>query len=279
MTFSRVALALLLMLAACSSSHHADPDAKLPYGIYYQGDGPFPRVSEEEFPSRLAEVQAREDERCCQRAELPSRGVYDSVFASLEESFSANSIDPASGARFDPAAAAACIARREARDCPTSKQVSIAEDACNFVYKRGERRIGEPCSADWDCAAPAHDARVGCQAYSRSDSVCTLYSALGEGADCSDPDPDKQCSWGLWCDPERSKCVRPARLGEPCLTGPSLGDTCERGAVCDRRNTKRCVKPKTVGAACSELEECEWLACVDGSCREPWISISICPTR
>ena len=35
------------------------------------------------------------------------------------------------------------------------------------------------------------------------------------------------------------------------------------------RAQKRCVTPVPVGGACSELEQCEELACIDGTCREP----------
>ena len=73
--------------------------------------------------------------------------------------------------------------------------------------------------------------------------------------------------------------MKPAELGEPCITGSTWVDTCAVGAVCDGTGTQRCVAPKPVGTECEAPEECEALACVDGRCREPLFVIPLCERK
>jgi hypothetical protein len=54
------------------------------------------------------------------------------------------------------------------------------------------------------------------------------------------------------------------------------GDTCDKGSVCDRAGSHRCVESKAVGSACESLDECEMYACSDGVCAQPVWGLTGC---
>jgi hypothetical protein len=189
--------------------------------------------------------------------------------------------DRSSGAEFNPAAGGACVEQTRNQSCDPGKGPLHALDACGKVYQGGQRKAGEVCSSTWDCAPidePNAYANCWWSDASKTQSVCGKLRIRKLGESCAEVSPGLQdyCEPGLFCDDATQLCVAPAKLGETCITGTNWGDTCAAGAVCDRTNTKTCVLPKPVGAACSAPEECEYLACIGGQCREPLWYVSIC---
>jgi hypothetical protein len=275
-------LFVLSMWTACASSHRGhrgESDRSDPGGdVYYEGGGPFPAVSEQTYAAQTAEVLAVEPEHCCEQVGLGAREDTDDYLAELMPRLAPP--DPASGAEFNPAAAAACLALTKERGCSLLKDVSARPDACRAVYAGGKRKPGERCRSEWDCAAQGPSGSHGSCLWAQGESQGTCVSArtLQEGERCDSEVRNEltSCDPALLCNDRSGLCVRRARLGETCLTGVIWGDTCESGAVCDRRGTKRCVKPKAVGEPCEALEECDGLACVAGTCREPLATVTLC---
>lgn len=245
-------------------------------GIFYEGAGPYPAIEEARYEEALSHAQADADTRCCERLGLSLSGSGGWVLLPVPAR--------ASGARFQAAAAAACVAETARQECGLAKDAFTAPEACAHAYAHGRRKRGERCFVAWECAdADAPDSYTSCSASLGvegvwHEGVCHEVRLAKEGEDCSPADlPDRaECDWPLICDLEQNVCVQRPGLGEACLTGPVWGDTCGQGAVCDRKQSKRCVSPRAIGEPCRELEECENLACVDGTCRDPLLTPAVC---
>jgi hypothetical protein len=249
-TFWFVAATALL---ACGKDHHARSNVSEPEP-----------VSESDFPQRWQEARHSADQRCCEQAGLTLTESHEEPFGEALAS-------------FDSAAAAACLAALEKAPCHLQKEAYAPVSSCQQVYA-GTRALGDACFTPWDCAAnETQGGYTSCAlALGQVEGVCVRRQRRAEGESCAREKERVECNWPLLCDEETEVCVKRPKLGEPCMTGASWGDTCAQGSVCDRMGTKRCVKPKPVGKPCETLEECEDLACVDGLCREPLDVVPIC---
>jgi hypothetical protein len=260
-------------LLACSS----DPGRAASYqdaSVYYYDAGPYPLVDEAMFARAMADARDERDGRCCAQLDLvlTSNSVPEPV------------PDPGSGVRFDPAAAAACVAETARAACELEKATSAAPEACRHVYEGGRRAQGEPCLSNWECSPGDTPGAHGNCSVSLGkggvwqQGVCYEFRAAEEGEDCSPADSLNmvECKWPLICSPETNVCVQRPTLGQTCITGSAWGDTCGPGSVCDRQQSDRCVMPKAIGEVCSALEECESLACIGGRCRAPLFVAPLC---
>jgi hypothetical protein len=95
-------------------------------------------------------------------------------------------------------------------------------------------------------------------------------TVVGKGEHCGNTDTAHadECAAPLLCD-DSNHCAVLAARGEHCITGTTWGDTCAPRSVCDRNGTHTCIAATPVGQACTSVEACEALSCIDGLCREP----------
>jgi hypothetical protein len=227
-------------------------------------------IPEGDYAGVLVEAQVALADRCCARAGLGAARVPDTHTGSH-----GLVPDRAAVAQYDARAAAACVAEISEGECPSPKAPLNAPSACDDVYARGDRQLGEHCQMHYECAQALGE-QTGCEATVRREGiqrVCMAYEWAGEGESCfaAASNTVRLCEGELLCDDERGVCVRRGARGEPCLTGLNWGDTCAAGSVCDRLGSRRCVAPIPVGQPCGPGidGECEALACVGGVCREP----------
>jgi hypothetical protein len=221
-------------------------------------------IAYEDFVEQREQLEASLSRRCCERIGATLAEGYAEAFR--------REVPAELAARYDERAGAACIAELRARDCTHVKELD-GLGACAEIYRRGSRALGEACTTDFDCAQDDEPTACVVSAVTRDgiERACKRYVEVEEGEACEGADPEelRACAPSLWCHPDRSVCVAPAERREPCITGPEWGDTCAVGSVCDRADSGRCVEPRAVGSPCSELEQCEGLACWGGRCREP----------
>jgi len=242
-----------------------------------------PPLTEASYVTRYVEAETDFTQGCCMQNGYA--GLADDFAASVERGLDEDAPLPEAGARFDPEAAAECLAWLGNRDCSELlKQPHRVRLGCDRVYTRGHRRLGETCRSTFDCAlsngqpTSCEVTRVTRDGFEYS---CARYVEVGEGESCTSDDPmtARYCVSGLLCDERLGVCVHLAARGEPCMTGPTWGDTCEVGSVCDWDGTQRCVEPTPVGAACAPGGNlCEGAVCRAGTCREPlfWTSSWYC---
>jgi hypothetical protein len=245
-----------------------------------QGE-PAEPIQEGDYKARRADAEHSQADRCCEEAGAIgiADGYRDAVMRGVEEDRPMGD----SGARYDPQAAGECVAAIEASACRNIKDVHADATlaACGRIYTRGNRTLGQSCKQWADCAESTEGEMTCSVAEVTQEGLvyeCMLFVRLREGDDCVSGDRrvDVECELPLLCDEVIGRCVSPAERGAPCLTGPSWGDTCAEGSVCDRTGSKRCVEPIPVGDACEDGELCEGLACADGVCRTPTEYISWC---
>jgi hypothetical protein len=252
---ARWLLAAVPLFLACGKDHHA------------QGAS----VSAAEFPERMGVAMSSWDQRCCEQAGL----TVD------DQSARYAAVWHAEGAhrKFDAAAAGKCLDALETSSCLSQKSATALPEPCRKAIV-GTIALGEACATSLDCAPSGRTDRYNiCIGGPKgAPSVCTRVDRRSAGQSCGQPVDEvwSECTPPLLCDTEREICVRRAKLGEPCLTGPLWGDTCDVGLVCDRNGSKRCVKPTPVGGPCTSVDECENLACVEGVCREPLFIVPLC---
>ena len=237
-------------------------------------DEPIDPIAEANYVGRRVDAEESRAERCCEEAGAIgiADGYWDAVTRGLEES---RPMDD-SGAHYDPQAAGECVAALEASPCRHAKDTGRDEGlaACARIYTRGHRTLRQSCKQFYDCAESTEgETTCGIAEVTTEGFLyeCKLLERLGEGDVCVNDDPhmELECELPLLCDPVSERCVAPAERGEPCITGPTWGDTCAMGSLCDRTDSMRCVEPIAVGDACEDGELCEGLACGDGACRAP----------
>lgn len=226
-------------------------------------------IDESHFAAAYAAAACRTFAPCC--------AVYGETPASDCEARQRDAIQAnlaravAVGAEYDSFAAARCVddLGTVLASCPTYKTATYPE-SCSAIFTHKPTPAGAPCSSPWECADDGAIRRTCWTSVSGDTKTwCGDAPALTAGERCVDA-ADDRCEWPLLCDSTGSGTCRPlAQLGEPCLTGPSWGDTCAAGAVCDRLGSKTCVAAKKTGEACERLEECEGLRCGNGRCAPP----------
>ncbi len=268
-------LLLALGLQACSedATRISDAGARMYPDASGDGGGSYALIEEEDYPQALSDAIAKRYERCCLQAGLTFTASWPPIVAP----------DPSAGARYDREAGSLCVAEIAREACSLQKDPGPPRSAaCASVWTGGSRAIGAPCKTHWECApSPRAGGIVDCSVYLTADGLsddgtCYELTFLADGESCTGIYTDPRCVYPSLCHPEQKRCVKPAALGEPCPTSPQLADTCEHGAVCDRRGTKRCVAPTPVGSACEAVEQCESLACRGGICREPLEAVPVC---
>jgi hypothetical protein len=226
-------------------------------------------LTAEAFPATLVRAECEQLERCCVQAgyAAATQDCTDAPDPSLLQAFTG----PAE--RFDAHAAASCLRELAQGECPRQKHARLSRpQACNEAYLPGGAARGEACERTSDCRAVAGEVSYCAADWTEGGTSrrCVRSLEVGEGEACTDPDPlvQRRCALGLLCD-DSAHCVRPARLGDTCLTGPIWGDTCAAGSVCDRTDTRTCVAAVAQGEACAVPEDCEGLLCSDGVCGPP----------
>jgi hypothetical protein len=251
------------LIVGCSAQSYEPPDAAA---------GPYPTVLESDFRRELSRAQVSQLDRCCERIGMTT---------TFEVSDGMPLTAAGSGARYDPAAAAACVAERSALPCRLAKEPAPRIVACTEVYHGGQLQPGEECALDWDCAQREAEP-IACVAMfeaGRVHRVCRpATEPIVEGDPCAPESAAAfRCEPPLICN-DADVCVMP-KLGDPCVVGAQFADTCPTGLVCDRSNTQRCIEPVPVGGRCDAPEECEGLACRDGVCLEPVFGVETCISR
>lgn len=223
-----------------------------------------------DFATDLAEAEQARFTRCCESIGLD--GPAEPVEQPLP--------DPRSGSHFDAAAAEKCVEQTKFLPCELQKELHPIAPACRSVFSRGHRRIGDPCTSEFECAQPTGKTTACIEHLVGKKPVhlCTLVREASEGDPCVSDTTDEwiDCPSPLICDLKANLCSAPAKLGDPCLTDPQYGDTCEIGAVCDRADTHECIRPTTVGRACSKVDDCEALACESEVCVKPLFAVPHC---
>jgi len=268
--------------AGCSRTHGAQPEPDA--GAFTSQAGSPAPIAEAGYMRSLAETECGLFTRCCEQAGLAAPG--DSCAQGLEAVLAPHSPDAATGARYDPDAAARCIAELARAGCGSAKGVRDLPSACDATYVRGRLQPGERCQSDYECAPDDAGRTTTCSLELKADEwqqVCRIIELRAEGEPCtevaSEPHVWVTCDASSFCDEARGVCVGRAEPGEACLTGPSYGDTCAPGSVCDREGSARCVAPAAVGHACEPQHNlCEAGACIAGKCRLPlaWLAPGSC---
>lgn len=212
-------------------------------------------VAEVDFPAAMAHAVCDGLDACCRLA-----GFADSIAECFDREFEAFATNAEAarlgGAKYDAAAAAACVAmsRERTSACLSSKQASLFVEPCLRAYQGGTVEIGGECTTLWACASPP-DEMATCLA-----GACVGVDFPGDGDSCY---VMALCEPGLFC---RVNTCRPlVPLGEPCVWGAD-GDYCEAGATCDHLGTGRCVAAKAAGEPCTSKYECEEYSCLNGHC-------------
>ena len=247
-------------------------------------DGPpeLDPIPEDEFEAAMARARCAYEDGCCRRVGLP--GVIDSCEQTWRLVLTNDRPSPRSGARYDGAAAAACIDELADFDC---RHVKVAEaqwpEACGRIYRRGDLQPGEHCSkpGPYECAlVGGADAMCWTLGATPDASECVVLEERGEGEAClGQPGGHavRTCAPPLRCDFERRVCTRVPERGEPCNSDPFGGDTCARRSVCDAASG-RCVAPAALDTPCDPAANlCEAGSCIAGRCREPIrYSVELC---
>jgi hypothetical protein len=263
------AVCLALLCAACSSSSDAGDDEPADASVYFEDAGPYPAIREKHIAQALSEAQDARDARCCQSAGLVLNGKTAAVLP-----------DPDAKAAFNAEAAAACVAETRRQDCLLYKDPPAVISACQRAFGPGNRKKGQPCLTQWDCAAAEGEgASASCGTSPTLGQVCFVERDVQRGESCAPSGTALElvrCVWPLQCDAKTEKCVDPPGVGEACTAGASFGDTCGAGAVCDASDTKKCVQPRAEGASCKLNDECEAFACIGGVCRKPLSVLPYC---
>jgi hypothetical protein len=262
-----IALAQVGCYGASSNDSPADPTE-------VKDEGAYVRVR--------AEVELRHVERCCEEA--GARGVDRSYMDAIRRGLSEDRPARESGARYDPEAAAQCLAALADWVCLDQKEPGpvVVNSPCGRIYQRGDRALGESCESDYDCAEPDGTTTTCGVSDVTSEGLvyaCQVLDVVREGEPCESPEPllALYCQWPLLCHPETARCVALAERGEECITGSAWGDTCATGSVCDRLGSATCIEPIAKGEPCEDDGElCESLACADGLCRPAIYDTTAC---
>jgi len=211
-------------------------------------------LPESEFPDRLVAARCVQTDDCCRDAGYASSSSECSSIARanlLRQIADAQ----ASGATYDPVAAAECVATFATACADLESIKTVRNDGpCNRVYVRAENPLGSACLSDWACPTGS-----GCGSYLSGNTTvraCMTVTLRDEGETCAAATP----SHGEGCTPPLrcvgGTCQHPPELGEPC--NGRGADDCAPGSVCDRLGTHRCiVPPKAPGEPCTAPEQCE----------------------
>jgi hypothetical protein len=260
--------AALVAIGACAEP---SDDATPSESIIYAGDGPFPPITAAEFPQQLGAARVGLLNKCCDRI-----GRINSVIDTGPPAPSA-----ASGAVYDEAAGAACIAQYHDLSCPHGKDPPQLSEACQAAYRGGRLQIGETCTTDWECQRDAQQTLI-CAVRLDETGVVRTCQPSGPALPSAGQSCLPEGTAGLRCLPPAEcrddTCSLPG-LGEPCLVEALYGDTCGKGLVCDREGSRLCIEPKRAGSPCASVRECELFACIDGVCAEPLWGLSACSVR
>ncbi len=251
-------------VAGCKSTSSPGDEA------IHDDAGPYSLIDEQDFPQAFSAALVEQQQRCCAQAGLTSSAPGSAIVAP----------DPESGARYNRETASRCVAEVAKAPCLLEKEAWVPNAACAGAWQGGSNALGEPCTSEWECAPAAGSDAVGCSSILTQAGMrpgkCYERKLLADGDECEAFFGGPECAFPSFCHPEDKRCVKPAALGEPCATSPQLGDTCEQGALCDRTDTKLCITPRPVGAACDSPEQCESLACRAEQCREPLRALPVC---
>jgi hypothetical protein len=246
---------------AVGSCAEHDPEATPSESIIYKGGGPFPSIAEANFLSELGSARTGLLAKCCDYISRNAPRTDEGPPAPSAES----------GAQYDEAAGSACISQYHALVCPHGKNPPGMPQSCREAYTGGRLQAGNACTTDWECGP---------------DLVCaTSLGSSGVVQTCEPAPPPlgaagEPCATSEACAPpllcrDDGRCGLP-RLGEACVVSTVYGDSCEKGMVCDRTGSGRCVQPTPIGIACSAESECELYACIDGVCAQPVWGLSSC---
>lgn len=184
-----------------------------------------------------------------------------------------------SNVKFDAIAAKKCLEEVANLPCELEKEAHPTAPSCTAVFSHGDVALGEPCTSEFECAQDAGEI-TACneQLIDKKLSYrCTRVVEAHAGDAClSDTTNDRFCPATLLCNEDTNRCEPRAKLGQPCLTGPVLGDTCEIGATCDRLSSHQCIKSTPIGKPCDQPDDCESLACRRGVCIKPLFVYTVC---
>jgi hypothetical protein len=237
--------------------------------IIYEGAGPYPAIAEADFLLQLGHARSALLAKCCD---------YISRNASRTD-LGPPAPSAASRAVYDPAAGAACIGQYHALTCPHGKEPPHVPASCRAAYREGDLQIGDACTTDWECQQDGERALV-CAASLGSEGLTRSCEPEGQSLPRAGDLCHAADSEALRCEPpmhcrDNGRCGLP-QLGELCMVSSVFGDTCDKGLVCDRTDSQRCVMPKPVGSACESLDNCEMYACIDGVCAPPVWGLNSC---
>lgn len=225
----------------------------------------------------LAGVYCAEVAKCCAQVHLSSNGSVCRFMLS--------------GGSSDPAASSACLAEVQAQSaagtfCSSSSSTSSACNAAFGSGGTGNKKPGDTCTQDGDCASSS-DGNVACASLYDDSKETWIYKCQvqmrGQVGDVCLGTRDGAAFWsnpsdatdiparGYVCDTadgvecKAGTCAALAALGQSC------GDTsdCVRTAYCDQ--TAHCAARVSAGAACTGADSDECLTgfyCPDASPRQ-----------
>jgi len=287
----------LLLCAGCGEGAGGEADAALA-----DGGG----LSPADFARESARLHCEEVLRCESRYGASTVDIFESICHPSARESSGNEQLRAverGRARFDEAAAAACLTELAALTCPRGQPTEVP--ACARVFT-GLVPLGEACSVGSLDKSGGLECVVGavCNIRSSCPGRCELPrnsgGDLGAPCDVGNPcDLDHHCREGicgallvvgegceshgdcffsnLICGPSTggmNVCVDPyaaTAAGGACVGFSFLSDTCpvELVCVCDECTIAgTCVIPAPLGAPCNSTTPCGLSArCVEGSCR------------
>lgn len=259
--------ALLLVLVGACSSRGASTSAT-------------EAIAQADFPAAYAHAICDGYGNCCK---IAGRKLdVDACVAKVRESIAATADALLSeGRKFDPEAAARCVAVVKAvvPACYTSsKQEARVASACLAAFTLDAHAApGEPCSFDNDCA-PSADGEVRCVGTTAfvdggvvSSSICQVLAKPYAGVPCeytfngSAAPVVGKCSYGedpqFTCDPQTNTCVQRRPVGSSCFRG---SDQCVGDAFCSPNGV--CVSRLRAGDPClpDAINECGTLLFCEG---------------
>ncbi|WAS96993.1 hypothetical protein [Nannocystis punicea] len=256
----RPCFALLSLLFACGPGDPGGSDTEpLPAtGGDATGTAPAecpadlePFATHEEYAAALAEATCAKL-AACDCSGVPSTCVEDQTAKNIGR----NKVYLAAGSVFDPLCARKLVLRHEWTSCDVD-EASPCGTCEDFVGTRAE---GDTCDFIADIVDPCGP-HLFCNG-----GVCTGPVPPVDGGDkCREGEQNVGfCGADQICDFDQNICVPRPQLGDPCRDGWCGG----LDLWCDTSDspTGICRKTRPAGEPCSNLGQCDNLACVDNVC-------------
>lgn len=211
---------------------------------------------------QFADNYCAEVAKCCSQASLPGDGKACHELMTLEADFGS----------YNSQAGDACLAEvRSQVSAGTfcANLSSSSQSACDSVFgsSSGNKKPGEDCNADSDCASSS-SGQVTC-AYSsvnNNSGTCVALNPVGKACLIS-----SDCVSTAYCNHPQYICTPQVNAGGDC-TGTNDSE-CVDSAYCDT-DAKQCKAKLANGATCTSSTACESDDCSSGKCQSNTAGLS-----